>query len=734
MDNPNLETLGKALGDRYLTYALSTIMNRALPDARDGLKPVHRRIIYAMRMLKLTPKASFRKCAKIVGEVMGNYHPHGDKAIYDALSRLAQDFSLRYPLIEGQGNFGNIDGDNPAAQRYTEARLSEISELMLDALTENAVDFRDNYDGSETEPIVLPAGFPQLLANGSSGIAVGMATNVPPHNLHELCEALFCLIENPDVQEDLLLSKLHGPDFPTGGVLVESQETIFKAYKTGRGSLRLRADYHVEMLERGVWQAVVTEIPYQVQKSKLVEKIADLINEKKLPITSDIRDESDEVLRLIIEPRSKAVDPKIMMETLFKMTDLEIRFALNMNVLIDGLTPKVCSVKELLEAFLSHRRSILLRRSEYRLNKIDDRLEVVEGYITVFLNLDRVIEIIRYNEFPKESLIAEFTLSDTQAEAILNMKLRSLRKLEETELKRERDDLTSERQNIEDLIDEPRLQWLKIRKQLIEVQKKFGNSSNGGKRRTKIQDFPNVDLVPLEAFIEKEPITIVCSEMGWIRAMRGQIDLDTDLKYRDGDSKKFIFHGTTTDKIILTAHNGRCYTIRCDSLPGGRGMGEPIRISIDLPNEVEIVDVRLYEATSKLLFISSSANGFVAKQSDLIAQTRGGKQILNLAKDEKLQICVEAFGDHIVSVGQNRKLLIFPIAELPEMAKGKGVRIQKFKNSRISDVKTINIAEGLSWNDPAGRLRSIHDLKEWFGKRASQGKWAPRGFPKGNKF
>ncbi|MEO1285645.1 MAG: DNA topoisomerase IV subunit A, partial [Pseudomonadota bacterium] len=624
VDSPNIdpnevtEALRSAIGERYLTYALSTIMHRALPDARDGLKPVHRRILYAMRELRLSSTGGFRKSAKISGDVMGNYHPHGDAAIYDAMARLAQDFAVRYPLVDGQGNFGNIDGDNPAASRYTEARMTAVAEALLDGLAENAVDFRDNYDGTLTEPVVLPASFPNLLANGSSGIAVGMATNIPPHNISELVDACLHLIKTPDARDDTLLKYVPGPDFPTGGVLVEGPEAIAQAYRTGRGSMRLRCAWQVEDLGRGQWQIVVTEIPYQVQKSKLIEKIAELIQTKKIPILADVRDESADDVRLILEPRSKNVAPDVLMGMLFRSSDLEVRFSLNMNVLIDGVTPKVCSMKEVLRAFLDFRREVLIRRSEHRMEKIDHRLEVLEGLIVAFLNLDRVIDIIRYDDDPKAALMREdwgqkFTratdetdyvspapggegdgLTEIQTEAILNMRLRSLRRLEEMELLKERDKLMEERAGLEDLLEEDSLQWATIADQLKDVKKTFGKDYEGGARRTLIKEAAEVEEVPLEAMIDKEPITVVCSKMGWIRAMSGHIDLDRELKFKDGDEARFIFHAETTDKLLLFGSNGRFYTLSAANLPGGRGMGEPLRLMVDLPNEADIVTLRIH--------------------------------------------------------------------------------------------------------------------------------------------
>ena len=739
------EPLRRAIGDRYLQYALSTIMHRALPDARDGLKPVHRRILYAMRELKLASNGGFRKSAKISGDVMGNYHPHGDQAIYDALARLAQDFNVRYPLVDGQGNFGNIDGDNPAAARYTEARMTAAAEALLEGLAENAVDFRDNYDGSLQEPIVLPAAFPNLLANGSSGIAVGMATNIPPHNLGELCDAALHLIKAPNTRDETLLEYVPGPDFPTGGIIVEPRENILEAYRTGRGAIRLRARWEIEELPRGMWQVVVTEIPYQVQKSKLIEKIAELIQLKKIPILADIRDESAEDIRMVLEPRSKTVDPTVLMETLFRQSDLEVRFSMNMNVLIDGLTPKVCSMKEVLRAFLDHRRDVLLRRSRHRLDKIDHRLEVLEGYIIAFLNLDRVIEIIRNEDEPKPVMMAEFELSDVQAEAVLNMRLRSLRRLEEMELRREHETLLIERAGLEDLLADEGLQWGRISDQLRETRKKFGKNSPGGERRTDLADAPDFEEVPIEAMIEKEPITVVCSTMGWIRAMKGHIALDTELKFKDGDEGRFIFHAQTTDKLVLFGSNGRFYTLGCSTLPGGRGMGEPVRLIVDLPNEAEIIDLFLHQPGRKLLVASNAGDGFVVPESDVIAQTKNGRQVLNVKDKVIAMICRPISGDHVAIVSENGKFLVFPVSELPEMGRGKGVRLQKYKSARsaqgtldldggLSDLTTFVWTEGLSWPMGGGKTRHETDLSEWLGKRAGIGKRAPYGFPRNNRF
>ncbi|MCE8006748.1 DNA topoisomerase IV subunit A [Aestuariivita sp.] len=773
VDDPNInpsevsEPLRRAIGERYLTYALSTIMHRALPDARDGLKPVHRRILFAMRELRLASGGGFRKSAKISGDVMGNYHPHGDAAIYDAMARLAQDFNVRYPLVDGQGNFGNIDGDNPAAARYTEARMTLVAEALLEGLNENAVDYRDNYDGTLTEPVVLPAQFPNLLANGASGIAVGMATNIPPHNIAELCDACLHLIKTPDARDDTLLNFVPGPDFPTGGIIVDNRETIAQAYRTGRGAFRLRCRYEVEDLGRGQWQIVVTEIPYQVQKSRLIEKIAELIQTKKIPILADIRDESADDIRMVLEPRSKNVDPEVLMGLLYRNSDLEVRFSMNMNVLIDGVTPRVCSMKEVLRAFLDFRREVLIRRSMHRMEKIDHRLEVLEGFIVAFLNLDRVIDIIRYDDDPKAGLMREDwskthvramteadyvppapgdgELSETQVDAILNMRLRSLRRLEELELLREQAALMEERAALEDLLEGEALQWAKIADQLREIRKTFGKGYPGGARRTLLEEAGEVEEVPLEAMIEREPITVVCSQMGWIRAMTGHIDLTRELKFKDGDAARFIFHAETTDRLLLFGSNGRFYTLSAANLPGGRGMGEPVRLMVDLPNEAEIIDLFIHEPGASLLVASTEGNGFVVPQTDVVAQTRTGKQVLNVKGQDRAAVVRHVAGDHVAVVSQNGKFLVFPLAELPEMGRGKGVRLQKYNMARgkqgaleldggLSDVTTFAWEEGLRWGMGGGKTRHEPDMTEWLGKRAGVGKRPPHGFPKNYKF
>ncbi len=753
------EPLRDAISERYLTYALSTIMNRALPDARDGLKPVHRRILYAMRELRLSPSGGFRKSAKIVGDVMGNYHPHGDAAIYDAMVRLAQDFTMRYPLVNGQGNFGNVDGDAAAASRYTEARMSAAAEALLAGLDEDSVDFRPNYDGTLNEPVVLPGAFPNLLANGASGIAVGMATNIPPHNIDELIAACLHLIRHPGADDAALMEFIPGPDFPTGGVIVEERETLLDAYRTGRGSIRVRAKWEVEELGRGQWQIVITEIPYGPQKSKLIEKLAELITTKKVPALADVRDESAADIRIVLEPRARTVEPGMLMGMLWKHSELESRFAMNMNVLIDGVTPKVCSLRELLRAFLDHRREVLLRRSQHRMEKIDHRLEVLEGFITAFLNLDRVIDIIRYDSDPKAALMAEDWsrktpraaseadyvsplslgggddgLSEMQAEAILNMRLRSLRRLEELELLREQDELLRERAGLEDLLESEKRQWKAIAGELETARKTFGAGVAGGARRTIFGEAGEVADVPIEAMVEREPVTVICSEMGWVRAMKGHLDPEAEVRFKDGDKGLFRFHAETTDRIIVMGSDGRFYTILAANLPGGRGTGEPLRLMVDLPNEAQVAAMFVHTPARKRIVASSAGDGFVVAEDDVLAQTRAGRQVLNLSRGATARACVPAEGDHVAVVGENRKLLVFPLADLPEMTRGKGVRLQAYKDGGLSDVAAITLTEGLSWLDPAGRTRTESDLTEWLGKRAGAGRMAPRGFPRDNRF
>ena len=750
------EPLARAIGERYLTYALSTIMHRALPDARDGLKPVHRRILFAMSRLRLASTGGFLKSAKIAGDTMGDFHPHGDASIYDAMARLAQDFNVRYPLVDGQGNFGNIDGDNPAAPRYTEARMSSVAEALLRGLDEDAVDFRNNYDGRLQEPVVLPAAFPNLLANGSSGIAVGMATNIPPHNLDELILGCQALLKDPGLADDALVELIPGPDFPTGGVIVEPRDVILAAYRTGRGSFRTRAKWMVEDLGRGTWQIVVTEIPYQVQKSKLIEKLAELIELKKVPLLADVRDESAEDIRIVIEPRSRTVEPEMLMQALFRNSELESRFSLNMNVLIDGKVPRVCSLKEVLKAFLDHRRDVLRRRSQHRVEKIDHRLEVLEGFIITFLNLDRVIDIIRYDDDPKRALMAEDwgrphkratnekdyvsplsgegELTDIQAEAILNMRLRSLRRLEELELLAERDALMKERAGLADLLESDRLQWKRIGTELEDIRKQFGKDTVLGRRRTSFAEAGDAEEVSFEAMIEREPITVICSQMGWIRAMKGHVDLVAEQKFKDGDGAAFAFHAETTDKILLVGSNGRFFTLVGVNLPGGRGMGEPVRLMVDLPNDAAIVDLMIFRPGEKLLVASTAGDGFVVASDEVLAQTKAGKQVVTLGDGVKLALCRRVQGTHVAVVGDNRKVLIFALTELPEMAKGKGVRLQKYKDGGLSDATTFDLAKGLIWKDPAGRTRTETELGEWLAARATAGRMAPRGFPRDNRF
>jgi len=733
------EPLSRAIGSRYLQYALSTIMHRALPDARDGLKPVHRRILFAMRELRLASGGPFRKSAKISGDVMGNYHPHGDTAIYDAMARLAQDFNMRYPLVDGQGNFGNIDGDNPAASRYTEARLTAAAEALLEGLDEDAVDFRPNYDGTLEEPIVVPAAFPNLLANGASGIAVGMATNIPPHNIGELIAACRALIADPAMDEAALAALVPGPDFPTGGVIVEPPEVLAEAYRSGRGSIRVRARWQIEDLGRGAWQIVVTEIPYQVAKSRLIEKLAEIIAAKKLPILADVRDESTAEVRIVLEPRARTVEPEMLMAQLFRLSDLEVRFALNMNVLIDGRTPKVASLREILRAFLDHRREVLLRRTRHRLGKIAERLEVLEGFIVAFLNLDRVIAIIRTEDDPKVALVAEdwgggARLNETQAEAILNMRLRSLRRLEEMALRAERDSLRAEEAELHALLGSETRQWQTVSALLAEADRAFGASSPGGARRTQFAEAGEALAPAPEAMIEREPVTVICSRMGWIRAPRGHLPLDQEQKFKDGDGPAFAFHAETTDRILLMGSNGRFYTLAAANLPGGRGMGEPVRLMVDLPNEAEIAAMLIHRPGARLIVASGDGDGFVVPAEEVLAQTRAGKVVLSLREGARARVARFVSGDHVAVVGENRKLLVFPLSELPEMARGKGVRLQKYKDGGLSDATTFALAEGLRWKDPAGRTRTESDLTEWMGARAGSGRMAPRGFPRDNRF
>ena len=729
--------LREALEERYLAYALSTIMHRALPDARDGLKPVHRRILYGMRLLRLDPGAQFKKSAKIVGDVMGNFHPHGDQAIYDALVRLAQDFSSRYPLVDGQGNFGNIDGDNAAAYRYTEARLTEVARLLLDGIDEDAVDFRPNYDGVTHEPVVLPAAFPNLLANGAQGIAVGMATSIPPHNVAELCDAALYLIEQPKARTRTLLKYVLGPDFPTGGLIVDPPELIAEAYATGRGSFRLRARWKTEETGRGTYQIVVTEIPWQVQKMRLVERIAELINERKLPLLADMRDDSAEDVRLVFEPRSRAVDPALLMESLFKLTELEARVPLNMNVLLRGRIPKVVGLAEALSEWLAHRRDVLLRRSRHRLAEIEHRLEVLGGYLVAYLNIDKVIKIIRKEDEPKPVLMKSFKLSEVQADAILNMRLRNLRRLEEMEIRQEDKTLRAEKKSIEDLLRSEKQQWKKIGDEVRAVRDRFGPKTPLGKRRTGFAQAPAHDEAAIEqALVEREPVTIVVSDKGWIRALRGQVADLSGLSFKADDSLKLAFFAETTSKLLVFATNGRFYTIEAAKLPGGRGHGEPIRLFIDLEQEGDIVSVFRYQGGRKLLVASLQGRGFIAPEDECVANTRKGKQVLNVKAPDAACAVTPVEGDLVAAIGENRKMVIFPIEQAPEMTRGRGVRLQRYKDGGLSDIKTFEVEKSLSWFDSAGRVfnLSLKDLADWRGNRADAGRLAPKGFPKTNMF
>ncbi len=725
--------LADALGERYLSYALSTIMSRSLPDVRDGLKPVHRRLLYAMRELRLNPEAGFKKCARIVGDVMGKYHPHGDTAIYDAMVRLAQDFAVRYPLVDGQGNFGNIDGDNPAAMRYTEARLTAVAQRLLEGIDEDAVDFRDTYDGDNSEPLVLPANFPNLLANGAAGIAVGMATNIPPHNVFELCDALLHLIKFPNATVGKLVEFVPGPDFPNGGVLCESRAAILEAYKTGRGGFRLRASYEIEKIKGGGYQIVVTGIPYQVQKAKLIEKIAELMHARKLTMLADIHDESTTDVRLVLEPKSRNVNPDHLMESLFRLTDLETRVSLNMNVLDANQQPRVMNLREVLRGFLDHRHDVLIRRSKHRLGKIEHRLEVLDGLLIAYLNIDEVIRIIREEDDAKASLIKVFKLSEVQAEAILNMRLRHLRKLEEMEIRTEHKSLMDERKALKALLKDEAQRWKRIGDEIKEIRKEFDQKSELGRRRTELGDAPSAVVIPLEAMIEREPVTVICSAKGWIRAARGHLADISDIKYKEGDSQRFAFHAQTTDKLIIFATNGRFYTVGVDKLPGGRGFGEPLTLMIDLGNEHDIVELTTHDPERRLVVASSDGRGFIVNEKDITAQTRGGKQVLNLAAGAEAAACTPAAGDSVAVVGENRKLLIFPIEELPELTRGRGVIMQRYAKGGLSDVLTFALAEGLSW--PSGdRMRTESKLDDWIGKRAQAGRIVPRGFPRNNRF
>jgi len=728
--------LKDALEERYLAYALSTIMHRALPDVRDGLKPVHRRILYAMRQLGLDPEGGYRKCAKIVGETMGNYHPHGNQAIYDALARLAQDFAVRYPLVDGQGNFGNIDGDNPAADRYTEARLTPVAADLLDGIDEDTVEFRPNYDGREQEPSVLPAAFPNLLANGSAGIAVGMATNIPPHNVDELCAALLHLIKHPNATVEKLVEFVPGPDFPTGGVIVEPRENILEAYRTGRGGFTVRAKWEKEETGRGGYQIVVTEIPYQVQKAKLVEKIAELMTEKKLPLLGDVRDESAEEVRLILEPKVRTIDPMLLMESMFRATELELRFGLNMNVLSAGQIPNVLGLKDVLKQWLEHRVDVLVRRSEYRLKKIEHRLEVLDGYLIAYLNIDEVIRIVRFEDEPKKTLIARFKLTDVQAEAILNLRLKSLSKLEEVEIKAEHDKLSKEKRQLQQLLKSDDLQWERISDEVKATRERYSKKTALGARRSSFAEAPEIAVDLDEVLTEKEPITVILSEKGWIRAMKGHQDDLSKLDFKQGDALKQSVKAMTTDKLILFATNGRFFTLDASQLPGGRGHGEPVRLMVDLEENHDFVELFVHDPARKLIVASSGGYGFLVAEEEVVASTRKGKQILNVTDDEEAAVVVPAEGDMVATVGENRKLLIFKLDDVNEMARGKGTILQRFKDGGLSDIRVFNKKDGLTWLDSAGRTFTLpwSELKEWAGERAQAGHVVPKGFPRSNKF
>jgi len=729
-----------ALSDRYLVYALSTITARSLPDVRDGLKPVHRRLLWAMRLLKLDPASGYKKCARVVGDVIGKYHPHGDQSVYDAMVRLAQTFSLRYPLVDGQGNFGNVDGDNAAAMRYTEARLTQAAGDLMAGLDEGTVDYRLTYNGEEEEPEVFPGLFPNLLANGASGIAVGMATSIPPHNVAELIDAAMLLIDQPEADNAQLVEFVKGPDFPTGGVVVDSAASIAEAYATGRGGFRVRSRWEKQDEGRGTWVAVVTEIPFQVGKSKLIEQIAALINDKKLPILADIRDESDAEIRIVLEPRSRSVDPDMLMESLFRLTELETRISLNLNVLDANRTPRVMSLKDVLTAWLAHQIEVLIRRSQHRLAKIDDRIELLDGYLIAYLNLDRVIEIIRGEDEPKPVLMAEFGLTDRQTEAILNMRLRSLRKLEEMEIRKERSTLDEERKGLAALIESPARQRTRLKKDLVALRERYGPETLLGKRRTDITEAGPARIIPLEAMIEREPITVILSQRGWIRAMKGHVDLAaTDaVKFKDGDGPAYAFHAQTTDKLLLAADNGRFYTLASDKLPGGRGFGEPLRLMIDMESELGIVTLLPARAGGKLLLATSDGRGFIAASADAVAETRKGKQLVNVRPGARLKIVrpIPETADYAAVVGENRKLVVFPLNELPEMARGQGVALQKYRDGGLSDAIAFRFEDGLSWamGGDTGRTRTESDLTAWRVARGAAGRMPPTGFPRDNRF
>jgi topoisomerase-4 subunit A len=725
-------SLSEALSERYLAYALSTIMSRSLPDVRDGLKPVHRRLIYAMHQLKLDPTAGFKKCARVVGDVIGKYHPHGDAAVYEALVRLAQDFAARYPLVEGQGNFGNIDGDNAAAMRYTEARLTEVARALLNGIDEDAVDFRPTYDGEESEPVVLPGAFPNLLANGAAGIAVGMATSIPPHNAGEVCAAAIHLIRHPNATTADLLAHMPGPDFPTGGLLVEDKASMLQAYETGRGGFRVRAKYQVEKGKHGTWQIVVTEIPYQVQKARLIEQIAQLMEEKKLPLLGDVRDESTEEVRLVLEPKVRGVEPEVLMETLFRATALEQRFSLNMNVLDATRTPRVMKLTEVLRCWLDHRQEVLLRRSNHRLGAIDRRIEVLEGYLAVYLNLDEVIRIIREEDEPKPALMKRFKLSEAQAEAILNMRLRSLRRLEEMEIRKEHAALAKERKQLQTLLKDEALRWDRIAGELEETRKKFGSGPLGN-RRTELGAPPAMVEVATDAFVEREPITVLLSEKGWIRAVKGHLADGAEQKFKEGDRLKLALPCQTTDRLTLFGTNGRAYTLKAADLPRGRGDGQAVRLLAELTNEDDVAALFVTDEAAKYLVASTTGRGFVVPGAELMAEKRTGKHVLNLKPDEEAAICVPVDGDHLAIIGSSRRLLIFPLEQIPEMVRGAGVILQRYKDGGLSDAKVFRLADGLTWR-LGEKTRTETNLRDWLGERGQIGRLPPNGFPKSGRF
>ena len=724
--------LADALSERYLAYALSTITARSLPDVRDGLKPVHRRLLWAMRQLRLDPDAGFKKCARIVGDVMGKYHPHGDAAIYEAMVRLAQDFAARYPLVEGQGNFGNIDGDNAAAMRYTEARLTEVAQALLEGIEEDAVDFRATYDGEEREPIVLPAAFPHLLANGAAGIAVGMATSIPPHNAGELCAAALELVRNPATETRDLLRHIKGPDFPTGGILVESAEAIREAYETGRGGFRVRAKWEVEKGKAGSWVIIITEIPYQVQKARLIEQIAQLLEEKKLPLLADLRDESTEQVRVVLEPKSRNVEPAVLMETLFRATALESRFPLNMNVLDANRTPRVMGLKEVLRSWLDHRHEVLQRRTNHRLGAIARRLEILDGYLIAYLNLDEVIRIIREEDEPKPSLMERFGLTDTQAEAILNMRLRALRRLEEMEIRKEHKKLSAEQKKLQALMKSEAARWATIAEEIESMRARFGDGALGARRTATGAVLPEV-VVDEAAFVEREPITVILSEKGWIRAQKGHVSLDGELRFKEGDSLFIALHAETTDRLVLFSTNGKAFTLKADAIPRGRGDGQPVRLLLDLTNEDAVVTMFVHREGLRYLVAASDGKGFLVKGEDLLAEKRTGKQVLNVDPPAEAAVCAPAEGDSIAVMGENRKLLIFPIDQVPEMTRGRGVQLQSYRDGGLSDAKVFTRKEGLSWV-LGERTRVETDLRAWVGNRAGAGKAPPNGFPRSNRF